>query len=429
MNLKVSINQVCYFFLWLSLGYYLGFVSFLGNLSKGGYQGGFESAVSGNLLNQVVGLMLLGLILFFALVTKRIKPSLFLKNQLPWILILSYFLISISWSDVQFISVRRFIAFISLVLTAYVLTTLFDNKTLVKLISNLIVATVVFGLIYSIVKGAPLSFGLGDRGAAFKGIFTDKNGAARVYSYGIMFFIALKRYKTLPELFMLGLLALALLLAQSASAIVITAIGVSLIISLHIFKGSDAHQSFIRTFALSVLVILAVFAISVLYEFLLAALGRDPNLTNRAIIWQLITPLIEAKSTFGYGFGAFWASDAVTGFIERWGFIGNAHSGYFEILLHGGYVGMFLLIFVLYAFFSKAMSNYINNINREIAIIAITILLVQVVINYVGYVIMNHNSVDMFIFCILYFASMNSDQSSKTPLTTVSRNISYEKGI
>ena len=408
MNLKVGINQVCYLFLWLSLGYYLGFVSFLGNLLTGGYEGGFESAVSGNILNQLVGLSLLVLMLFFFSYSKHIKISHFLRTQLPWFLLLVFFMASIAWSDVSFISFRRFIAFSTLVLTAYTLTQLFDNLSLLKLVSSLIFGAVVIGMIFSLIKGVPLSFGLGERGAAFRGIYFDKNMAARVYSYGIMFFIALKRYRTVSELMMLSLLCSALLLSQSASAVVMTALGVALITGLNMFKGKEYHQSLARMVILFFIIAMGIFLVSVLYEYLLSLLGRDPNLTNRAIIWELITPLIEEKAILGYGFGAFWASDAVAGFIERWGFIGNAHSGYFETMLNGGYVATGLLILLLFSFFRAAISSYLRSSSKNIAIIALTILIVQIVVNYVGFVVLNHNSVDMFIFCILYFIITNS---------------------
>lgn len=407
MNLKVGINQVCYLFLWLSLGYYLGFVSFVGNLLTGGYEGGFESAVSGNILNQLVGLSLLILMLFFFSYSKRIKISHFLRTQLPWFLLLVFFMASIAWSDVSFISFRRFIAFSTLVLTAYSLTQLFDNLSLLKLVSSLIFGAVVIGMIFSLIKGVPLSFGLGERGAAFRGIYFDKNMAARVYSYGIMFFIALKRYRTVSELMMLSLLCSALLLSQSASAVVMTALGVALITGLNMFKGKEYHQSLARMVILFFIFAMGIFLVSVLYEYLLSLLGRDPNLTNRAIIWELITPLIEEKAILGYGFGAFWASDAVAGFIERWGFIGNAHSGYFETMLNGGYVATGLLILLLFSFFRAAISSYLRSSSKNIAIIALTILIVQIVVNYVGFVVLNHNSVDMFIFCILYFIITN----------------------
>lgn len=413
MNLIIRANQVSYLFLWLSLGYYLGFVSFLGNLSKGGYQGGFESAASGSILNQLVGLSLLALVLFFVIYLKRINISHFLRTQLPWVLLLGYFVASIAWSEVSFISFRRLIAFSTLVLTAYTLTQLFDNLSLLKLISNIIFGAVVIGMIFSLVKGVSLSFGLGERGAAFRGIYFDKNMAARVYSYGIMFFIALKRYRTGSELIMLSLLCLALLLSQSASAIVMTALGIALITGLNLFKGKEYHQSLARLVVLFFIIAAGIFLVSILYEYLLSLLGRDPNLTNRAIIWELITPLIDDKAIFGYGFGAFWASDAVSGFIERWGFIGNAHSGYFETMLNGGYVATGLLILLLFSFFRAAIFSYLRSSSKNIAIIALTILIVQIVVNYVGFVVLNHNSVDMFIFCILYFVVINIAEKSQ----------------
>ena len=77
-------------------------------------------------------------------------------------------------------------------------------------------------------------------------------------------------------------------------------------------------------------------------------------------------------------------------------------------MLNGGYVATGLLILLLFSFFRAAISSYLRSSSKNIAIIALTILIVQIVVNYVGFVVLNHNSVDMFIFCILYFIITNS---------------------
>jgi O-antigen ligase len=148
-----------------------------------------------------------------------------------------------------------------------------------------------------------------------------------------------------------------------------------------------------------------------LYEFLLGLLGRDANLTNRTIIWQLLEPYILDEFTFGYGFGAFWASDAVSNFLDRWGFIGNAHSGYYEAILQGGIVSILILFAIVVNAVYLLFKSYVYDKSGDLSTTLLPIILVQVVVNYVGFIILNHNSVDMFIFLLAFFIA-NSPKKS-----------------
>jgi exopolysaccharide production protein ExoQ len=79
----------------------------------------------------------------------------------------------------------------------------------------------------------------------------------------------------------------------------------------------------------------------------------DPeNLSGRIGIWESVMPFIETHPILGSGYGSFWAigysspiyETAVTEFVTQ---IGHSHSGYIEVLLTTGLVGLTLAIIAL----------------------------------------------------------------------------------
>jgi O-antigen ligase len=412
-------------FLLLSLAFYLNFVGFFTSfLQFGGVGGNAEAAAAGNPINQLVGISLLFISIFLMFRKSSLSPSIFARQGYPWILLIGFFVIALLWSEAPLVSFRRIVAFSTLITVTFVLAQLYSPKSLLKCIYLLVLSSVVLGLMWTIIQGKPLSIGLGDREAGFRGIFNDKNGAARLYAYGLILAIGLKQYQTKFQLSGLALIILALSLSQSASAIVLAAIGSGLIILFRALKTRGKQQNLVRfIFAIATILLLS-YLLMVLYTFILEFLGRDPNLTNRAIIWELITPSIEEKLYQGYGFGTFWASSASSGFIERWGFIGNAHSGYFEVMLHGGLVAFGFFVYLLFIFVKRIFWTYINKPSESLNELLLALLIVQLIGNYVAYIILNHNSADMFIFSLSFFVSgkLFDVQQSEQKQNLVSRS-------
>jgi O-antigen ligase len=137
------------------------------------------------------------------------------------------------------------------------------------------------------------------------------------------------------------------------------------------------------------------------YAMLLELVGRDPSLTDRTLIWELLQPLIDDQFFKGYGFGAFWASADAGAFITRWGYIGNAHSGYVETLLNGGLIQLIALLLMFAQTLSKRYRAITADQSARYQACALVIIGLFVVTNYVAYVIPNYRSGEFLIFCVL----------------------------
>lgn len=414
--MTLTTDAIRRFYLFLTVFYYFGFLSFTDRLLRGGKPEDLLSAnASGNILKQLLGVALLFMSLYLLL---KVDKKLLIKSILAnywWIILLGFFFASVGWSHEPGVSFRRMIAFTTLVIVAFCLVCTFEANSLLYFIAKSIVVAACLGLLYIFIAPQTALGGEGERANMFIGIMGDKNGGARLYAYGLLILIGLDKYKHIQHKAMIAVLAVCVVAANSASAIVMVVGGISLIVLFKVMHTRIASINLKHVVLIFIILVAGAVIMNYMYEFLLMLLGRDPTLTNRQIIWQLMDAYVENERLFGYGFGAFWASDAVLDFVDRWGYIGNAHSGYYEALLNGGLVGLFIIFGIMLKSFKDLIEKYIKlPEGKNIVSAMIAILILQAVTNYVAYIVMNHNSADMVIFTII--ALIASFPQSKTYL-------------
>jgi O-antigen ligase len=79
----------------------------------------------------------------------------------------------------------------------------------------------------------------------------------------------------------------------------------------------------------------------------LETMGRDSSLTGRTDIWSIV--LSVARNPFlGTGFESFWLGDRLQSVWNGFGLhIQEAHNGYLEVYLNGGWVGVAMLAIII----------------------------------------------------------------------------------
>jgi O-antigen ligase len=81
------------------------------------------------------------------------------------------------------------------------------------------------------------------------------------------------------------------------------------------------------------------------------ALGRDASFTGRSDIWEALVPKAMKTPVLGAGYGSFWIDPGISFRVNE------AHSGYLEVWLELGAVGVILLGGVLVSTFLRAHRN------------------------------------------------------------------------
>jgi O-antigen ligase len=90
---------------------------------------------------------------------------------------------------------------------------------------------------------------------------------------------------------------------------------------------------------------------------ILEMMGRNPTLTDRTLIWDLLLSL-TTNTWFGTGFENFWLGPRLVRIwsVYRWG-PGQAHNGYIEIYLNLGWIGIALLAVILSIGYQTVMTG------------------------------------------------------------------------
>jgi exopolysaccharide production protein ExoQ len=90
--------------------------------------------------------------------------------------------------------------------------------------------------------------------------------------------------------------------------------------------------------------------VMVYWDSMLELLGKDPTLTGRTELWELVKLNIAERPLFGWGLGAFWTDTnplvAAISFEIGWA-PPHAHNGLLELLLEIGLFGTAIFAFIL----------------------------------------------------------------------------------
>ncbi|WP_053160206.1 O-antigen ligase [Pseudomonas sp. P1.8] len=381
--------------------FYFQLISFFLGLGNVASIGDVDKDLEGNAINQVCGLITLLVPLFLFIRHKVFLSKTFYRGNFFLLVFLFCVAASIGWSSDPMLSFKRFIALLSVVFFAGFIAYNYSVEKIAFMLGCIIGAAALMGLIFALIRPDIAFIAGGIRDGAFKGIFPEKNGGARLNAIGILLLLPMIRQRN-PLAMAYALFSLiAIGLAQSATAIALIVSGAASYWYFLTLVRLRVNRSLLAFFAATVVYVLICLFLYGNYTLLLELLGRDPSLTDRTLIWELLTPFIDERLLKGYGFGAFWASADADIFIKRWGYIGNAHSGYLETLLNGGLIQLTALILMLAQAMVKQYRAITSAQSAQVRACALVIVGLFIVTNYVAYVIPNYRSAEFLVFCTL----------------------------
>jgi O-antigen ligase len=381
--------------------FYIQAIGFFFGLANVSNLDAAEKDLEGNVVNQICGLITLLVPLFFFIRNKVFLSKSFYRNNAFLLIFMLCLAASISWSHDPMLSFKRFVALISVVFFGGFVAYNYSLEKIAFMLGCIIGAAALLGLILALVRPDIAFIYGGLRDGAFKGIFPDKNAGARINAIAIVLLLPMIRQLNPWAILFAFCSLITIVLAQSATAIALIVAGALsywyflTLIRLHINRSLPA------LLGTTLIYLLICLFLSGNYALLLELTGRDPSLTDRTRIWELLTPLIDAELLRGYGFGAFWSSPSAETFISRWGYIGNAHSGYMETLLNGGIVQLIALILMLVEALTKHYRALMVDQSARFHVSAMVIIGSFMLTNVVAYVIPNYRSAEFLVFCVL----------------------------
>ena len=413
-NYTVKFGSIMSLLLVIGTLYYFKVISFTYGLLFSGGRDLLTAATDGSPVNKFSGSIII-LLTGFCLIYKKIifRKSFWKKNYLMWLIPLFCF-ISVSWSVEPNFTLKRSIAVLALFLFALHLTTFYKPVDLLYFIGCVIAYCALAGLLLGIVIPSHVFIEGGIRGGVFLGILADKNAGARAYAIGLAILFPYFLKKDKKSTFLMIPIFIALCLSQSASGLALAVIGISTVLYFNYYPYNKNSKYFLGQVLISLGIFLFIGLIIYLAkEFAFHLLGRNSDLTDRKIIWELLQPHLDDKPILGHGFGAFWNSVNAQDFIERWGFIGNAHNGYIETKLDGGIVFLILINSLIVFTALKTLIRIPSETTAKESSVCLAIIIMVLVANTIGHVVPNYYAIDFLILLIAMFLSLGSKNNEK----------------
>jgi O-antigen ligase len=292
-----------------------------------------------------------------------------------WLLLLFfYMLVSISWSDYPFVSLKRWIKASGIILMALiVLTGPSPREEIESILRRMAYILIPFSLL--LVKYFPhlgRKWGRYSGVPMWTGVTYGKNELGLLCVIAVLFLIWTwaktrtdterppAKYEKMANVAVLGL-ALYLLkgpgLAYSATAMVILTIGLT---TLFILRHRKLSTHLLTMACLLTLLTGLVYpfmwnSLSINPVAVVASLtNREANLTGRDRIWDELIPVFRQNPVLGVGYGGYWIAPLEFEKLT----VNEAHNGYLDVLIELGVVGIILLTFAIAAFFTKATESF-----------------------------------------------------------------------
>lgn len=310
---------------------------------------------------------------------------------LTMILLLVYIFLSVIWSPQWYVSFKRAVQVLGVFLIAAALSTGGQGRPRV---ANVAAWVMLFGMIVSIVWTV-FFFDHAFTENGYRGITANKNTFGQYAALCIFIGFAMSRLeigsRRLIWITLLGLGVVGLLLSRSATSILAVAMVVSIYLAIYVARR--LHKSWFPVVLLLFLVLVLGMYIYVLakgysvfyaaFSKILAGSGKDITLSGRTYLWELIWKEAMNHPWFGIGYGGFWLGlDGASGQVAyqvKWGYPGQAHNGYLDILNELGIVGC-LLVLGLVVEHSRNVLRLIG-IDRWLGMFHATLLVMVVVLN------------------------------------------------
>jgi len=326
------------------------------------------SGEDGSPLDRLVLSLLIALALFI-IHRRKIEWSRILNDNFWLTLLFLYLGLSILWSDFPFVSFKRWIRLSGAILIAMVVL---SEKSPLNALESVFrrCAYVLIPFSFMLIKYFP-NFGIEyvpwSGVKMWVGVASQKNGLGVISALSAFLILwsfqrdwranALRRTKY--QLFADGLvLAIALFLltgfqgSYAATATSFLIAGIASLLLLYQMKNNVRPMATFLVLMIAMTLLCLAFADS-LVPSITSVFNRDSSFTGRSDIWSAVLDVASRNPLLGVGYGGYWYLQDEIIFTTHG--VRESHSGYLDVYLEVGLVGIILLLVFLLAFYRKSL--------------------------------------------------------------------------
>ena len=321
-----------------------------------------EVLAEGSPIDRLVGagLLVLGLIV---LLNRRKEVAASLRKNWPILLFFAYCLVSLLWSDFPLVAFKRWIRGVGDLVVVLIVWTdphPFDAfRRLLARSAYFLIPLSILLIKYYPNLGRVYGLFLGEVG--YTGVAGGKNelgaicmlfGAATIWRTLDLFSTqrqVVYRLRSLVVQFtVMGMVVWLFRMADSMTSLSCFLLAAGALLCMRL-KAFTRKRFVVHALALIAILVPASVALLGASPTLLKALGRNPSLTDRTIIWAEVIRLVP-NQWVGSGYQSFWLGprlETMIANITHWWVPNQAHNGYLEIFANLGWIGVGLLALVI----------------------------------------------------------------------------------
>ena len=252
-------------------------------------------------------------------------------------------------------------------------------------------------------------------GGSWRGIFIHKNGLGLNLTINCVL-VGLKLLYENKNLFHRNLaiylfLSTEIILSKSLSSLIFSN---TIIVILWIYKRFNwkGRLSVLILYWLSLLIVGTAGFISVLWVPIMNALGKDPTLSARTLIWDYILNRYVAQKPFlGYGRGSLWHDGEFNaGLWKATSHVPpHAHNGYVDLIFALGYIGLLFFIFSLLSTGIKSLKLAYHT-NKKEEVLPLALILILLIFNITESVLLRGASIMWLLYLAISCAHLNKEK-------------------
>ncbi|HEX2095674.1 MAG TPA: O-antigen ligase [Longimicrobiaceae bacterium] len=268
------------------------------------------------------------------------------------VLLVALAVASVLWSAAPDITLRRSFAFLGTTAFGIFLAARYDTRTLLRLLAVALGIAAVMSIGFAV---ALPSYGVdqGVHAGAWQGVYTEKNTLGQMMVLAAFAFVLLRPTLRRRWIGTAGALLSVALILLSTSKTALTVL-VLFVLLAALFRALRWSYTLAIPVTIGFVLVGGSAALWLVgnLESALTSLGKDPTLTGRTPMWEVLLRSISESPWLGYGYAAFWLGrEGPSGkALEAIGWdTPGAHNGYLDLTLQVGLVGLgvFLAGFVV----------------------------------------------------------------------------------
>jgi len=308
---------------------------------------------------QIMQMVGLGLLLcYFFILPKAISQ---LRITSPILIVfIGSIMITTVLSPYLMLSLRYLLASLVLILPIILYLKVYGKYALYRFFEAFLLSVLLISIIYSVILPHYAVMG-GNHAGAFRGIFMHKNGFGSFCVLTSLFCLAglvsTKVKMVKAAYFVTYLLCFVFTIkSHSTTALVLFFLmsGAFIFFSIISSIANSSTRCFTYYFFIVILFVIVVL-FSAYYEDIAYALGKDPTLTGRTELWEVLFYIAMERPLFGYGIGVFTRAEVMYEYAIQFGWEAKStHNSYLNLLLGGGLVSLITFL----TFIIKIILNF-----------------------------------------------------------------------